>query len=96
MSHLTIKQRRVVVDVCDEDHHDGGGSVDGVGVGRHSGLHAALAVIHGGHIQLVLVPVQVYWAIDQSDHTSIGFYTEQSRGGGSSNKSKGYSITVLK
>ena len=41
--------------------------MDGVGVGRHAGLHAALAVIHRRHVEFVLVSVQVDVPVNQPE-----------------------------
>ena len=68
------------------------GWLDGLPPGR---VHAALAVVHGGHVELVLVPVQVDGAVDQPDDSRVGLDPEQSRCGGSTNKSKCYSVSVL-
>ena len=54
-----LENRLVVVHVRDEDDHHGGGGVDCLGVGGLPVLHAALAVVHGGDVELVLVPLQV-------------------------------------
>ena len=85
----------VVVDVCDEDHHHRRGGVDGVGLGWSPGLRAALPVVHGRHVQLILVPVQVDGPVDEPDDPGVWFYPEQPRGCGSANKSESNSITVL-
>ena len=71
------------------------GGVDSLGVQHHPALHAALAVVHGRHVELVLVPVQVDGAVDQTDDAGVGLYPEQSRGGGTADKAKGDSISIL-
>jgi len=66
-----LKDRLVVVHVGDEDDDDGGGGVDGLGVGGLAVLHAALAVVHGGDVELVLVALQVDVGADQPDHARV-------------------------
>ena len=86
----------VVIHVGDEDDHDGGGGVHGLGVGHHAALHAALPVVHGGHVELVLVAVQVDGAVDETDDAGVGLDAEQAGGGGAAHKSECYSVTILK
>ena len=90
------ENRFVVVYVSDEHHHDGGGGVDGIWVGHHAPLHAALAIVHGGHIELVLVPVEIDRAVNKTDHSGVWLNSEQTGGCGSADKPERYSITVLK
>ena len=85
----------VVIDISDEDHHHGGAGVDSLGVQHHTTLHAALAIVHSSHIELVLVSVQVDGTIDQTNDSGVGLDPEETRGGGAANKAKGDSISVL-
>ena len=89
------EDRLVVVDVGDEDDHHRRGGVDCVGLGGGPGLRATFPVIHGRHVELVLVPVQVDGPVDEPDDSGVWFYPEQTRGCGPSNKSESNSITVL-
>ena len=43
-----LKHRLVVVDVSNEDHHDGGARVQGL-----VAVHAARAIINGSHVQFI-------------------------------------------
>ncbi len=72
-----LKNRLVVVHIGDEDDDDGGGGVDGLGVGGWLAvLHAALAVVHGGDVELILVPLQVDVGGHEADDACVRFNPE--------------------
>ena len=90
-----LEHRLVVIDVGYEDDNHSSGSMDVVWINRSSGVDAALAIVHRGHVQLVLVPVQVDLAIDESDHAGVRLNSEQAGSCSAANKSECNSITVL-
>ena len=62
---------------------------------RGSRFHTALPVVHGGDIELVLVPVEVDLPVDQPDHAGVRLNPEQTGGGGATDEAKGDTVPVL-
>ena len=58
-------------------------------------LHAALAIIHGRHVELILVPIEVDVARVEPDDAGVGLDPEQARRLLAADKAEGDAVAVL-
>ena len=92
-----LKHGFVVVDICDKDHDDGGRGVEGRVTSRAwlGRIHAALAIVHGRHVQLVLVTIQIDGACRETDDARVLLDPKQSRLGCAAYESELDTVSVL-